>query len=404
MIPHFKTNKSDNPIVLMVHGYSHHFWGSEKVALATAETYKTLGYHPIFWLPNEGVFTERVLRSGFPVKFQNTRILSIRSPGLQAWLPLRVLALLARLRPAIIHATSLSPVPALLGASRLLGIPLVSQLQTVYEPDDMRRGLLAHVDLALPVSDKAASAATSFLEQNQVVRQPFVQSLLPPINIPAAGSLTKARMLRKSWGIGTGELAIGLVGQIIERKGVDLFLRACAHLVQCGYSVRPVLIGETPAGQESYGRQLESMISDLNLEAQLIRTGFVENVPEYMCALDLLAVPSRQEGLGLVAGEAMASGVPVVASRVGGLPELVKHEKTGLLVPPGDVESLAAALQRLAVNPLMRQKLSSTGRNFIRNECSCKAFAKGLRDALNMIRVEDPTLQGQAILSRLTGS
>jgi D-inositol-3-phosphate glycosyltransferase len=100
----------------------------------------------------------------------------------------------------------------------------------------------------------------------------------------------------------------------------------------------------------------------------------------------VVAVPSRREGFGLVAAEAMAHGKPVVASAVGGLLDLVVDGETGLLVPPGDVPALRAALDRLLSDPTLRRGLGSAGREravrLLAWETVLDATVAGYRDAL----------------------
>jgi glycosyltransferase involved in cell wall biosynthesis len=93
-------------------------------------------------------------------------------------------------------------------------------------------------------------------------------------------------------------------------------------------------------------------------------TGFVEHsaVPGVLASLDVLVLPSAYEEMGSVLTEAMAAGLPVVASDVGGIPEVVRHGETGLLVPPGDVAALAAALDRLVADPGLREHLAAGAR------------------------------------------
>jgi glycogen(starch) synthase len=93
-------------------------------------------------------------------------------------------------------------------------------------------------------------------------------------------------------------------------------------------------------------------------------TGFVAHteVPRILAGLDLLALPSQYEEMGSVLVEAMATGVPVVASRVGGIPDVVRDGVTGVLVPPGDAAALAAALDELVADPARRQRMCVAAR------------------------------------------
>jgi len=96
-----------------------------------------------------------------------------------------------------------------------------------------------------------------------------------------------------------------------------------------------------------------------------------------LAAADVVALPSRQEGLGVAALEAMAAGRPVVASRVGGLAEAIVPEETGLLVPPGDPMALATALARLARDPGLRARLGAAGRERVLGRYTAARMAEG---------------------------
>ena len=122
--------------------------------------------------------------------------------------------------------------------------------------------------------------------------------------------------------------------------------------------MRLLVAGDGPLSDRS------SAPGDLGLGERVRFLGFVTDVRSFMGACDALAFPTQpelSEGFGLAALEAMAAARPVIASRVGSLPEVVSDEITGLLVEPQDVAELAAALVRLAENPTLRQELGEQG-------------------------------------------
>mgnify|MGYP001283833029 CR=1 FL=1 len=106
----------------------------------------------------------------------------------------------------------------------------------------------------------------------------------------------------------------------------------------------------------------------------------VQDLPSFMNALDILVLPSIEESFGRVLIEAMACGKPVVASNVGGIPEIVEHEKTGLLVPHSDPAALAVAIKKLAEDPAMRVSMGTAGRERVLRRFSLKEHTKALHD------------------------
>jgi glycosyltransferase involved in cell wall biosynthesis len=116
------------------------------------------------------------------------------------------------------------------------------------------------------------------------------------------------------------------------------------------------------SAEEKYKKYLLAMIGRFNLENYFIvfdKHAPYSEIPKYMAAADVFALPSMAESLGVVLLEAMACGLPIVASNVGGIPELVTHNYNGLLVEPGDAEGLANSIVALLLNEELRKKLSS---------------------------------------------
>lgn len=144
---------------------------------------------------------------------------------------------------------------------------------------------------------------------------------------------------------------IVFVGRIVSEKGVEVLLRA---FKKQRVARELVIIGEGPQLDE-----LKTLASDLGIAERVTFTGYVsmENIRDFIITSEVVVVPSIwEEPYGLVALEGIACGVPVVASRVGGLPEIVRDFENGLLVPPGDIERLASAIELLLTD---RQLYSS---------------------------------------------
>jgi len=107
---------------------------------------------------------------------------------------------------------------------------------------------------------------------------------------------------------------------------------------------------------------LRNYVKENGLNNEVRFLGYRDDIPELLRKIDIVAVPSKREAFGMVAIESMAARVPVVATRVGGLPELIDNDHTGLLVPPGDTESLCMAIRYLIENPGIRKRMGEKGR------------------------------------------
>jgi glycosyltransferase involved in cell wall biosynthesis len=150
---------------------------------------------------------------------------------------------------------------------------------------------------------------------------------------------------------------------------MDFYLRAARILLDEGRDVRFLVIGAVSV-EKSYKSEMEELARKLNLEGNVIFTGQREDVADILRDVDLVVHPSLSEGLSNVILEAMAAALPVVATRVGGTPELVRDGATGLLVPPGNASDLAQAIARLLDDPALARGFGDTGRQRIIQEFS----------------------------------
>lgn len=165
---------------------------------------------------------------------------------------------------------------------------------------------------------------------------------------------------------------LGVFGRFSSEKGQDLFLDAMAELRDQNLSA--LLLGEGP----DEGR-LRQQVRDLSLEDRIHFLGYQEEVARYYALIDVLVLPSRSEGLPNVILEAMTCQVPVVATAVGGVPEIVQNESNGLLARPEDVASLALQIQRMVSDPQLAARLAQAGAAFVADAYSLPARLESFR-------------------------
>ena len=149
---------------------------------------------------------------------------------------------------------------------------------------------------------------------------------------------------------------VGCLGRLEPVKGTEYFLRAAALVSADHPQVRFVV-----AGRGSCAHALKDLAAKLGVAGLVDFVGYVDSAPALLKTLDVVVVPSLSEASGLTAMEAMALGVPVVATEVGGLSEVVENGATGLLVPPADEQALARAVTRLLENPELSRRFSAEG-------------------------------------------
>lgn len=238
------------------------------------------------------------------------------------------------------------------------------------------------VDKSLPpyqrIIDRILAPATS---SGLAVSNAVKEFLTGPRSVPRDrvqvlyNSVPKATA-RSSDPSGTSRgLRVGIVGRLDPVKGHVDFLAAAARVIQTVADAEFWIVGDGELATE-----LKSMAERLGLVEQVRFLGHCDDVPQLLGELDLLVACSHSEGFSLAAAEAMAHGLAVVGTDVGGIPEVVESGVTGILVPPGAPELLADAIERLLANDELRRKMGERGRERADTHFSMGATISRLRD------------------------
>ncbi len=163
--------------------------------------------------------------------------------------------------------------------------------------------------------------------------------------------------MRRALGIRDGRFAVGWVGRMTAVKRTDDVLRTFKQLRDLGVDACLCMVGDGPDRP-----QVEQLASELGIMRDCLFPGYQEEVGPFFAAFDVFVLPSGNEGTPVTAIEALASGCPVVATRVGGVPDVVRDGEDGFLVEPGAVEEVADRLARLARDPDLRARMGAAGR------------------------------------------
>ncbi len=170
--------------------------------------------------------------------------------------------------------------------------------------------------------------------------------------IPLATRSTERSAWRRRWGFATHSIVIGCVANYKVGKGLEVLVEVARRLRAESPDLRYVLVGEG-----SLRQALETQIGRSGLQSIVVLNGRVDDARCLYPAFDIAVQASATEGMPNVVLEAAAAGRPIVATAVGGTSEVLTSEENGLLVPSGDVDALADAIQRLAHDPALRQRL-----------------------------------------------
>jgi len=165
--------------------------------------------------------------------------------------------------------------------------------------------------------------------------------------------------IRRELGLGSS-FVVGCVARFFKNKGHRYLFAACRELAAEITDLRLLLLGS--GDREG----IEAMIREHGLDGRVVLAGYRRDIPACMRGMDLLVHPSLSESFGQVIVEAMAAGTAVVATEVGGVPEIVTHGETGLLVPPRDPGAIVRAVRELYRQPDLRRRLALAGRESVR--------------------------------------
>ncbi len=315
--------------------------GAERLLVDVLPRLAAYGQEPrVLALKGWGPVGEDLEKAGIPVTALGGRG---RKDPRPVW---RLLRLLREEPPARMHAHLTRAVLAASWAGRGLKVPLITHFHSLAGDRPRWQDRL---------EDGAGRRAAARVAVSSAVARDRAQRFQLPVDafqvVPNGIDIGRFAGLADLEAAGNRPLVAGFLGRLLIRdKGLDLLLDAMSILA-AGQGPAADLHLEVAGGPASTVTELAARATALGLGSRVRFLGEVPDAAAVLAGWDLLVLPSRREGFGLVLAEAMAAGRPVIASRAGGIPEVVDDGKTGLLVPTGDAPALAGALERLAGSP-----------------------------------------------------
>ncbi len=324
------------------------FSGGEVQVFLLMHGLRARGHRSILIAPAGSAAALRARRDGFDV-----REVGMRS-DLDFVSVLRCTRVLREIRPDLLHAHTARAVWIGGLAARRAEVPAIVTRRMDRELRPGWRTRLVYERLTRGVAAISESVAGALLEGGVPRERICVihSSIDPAAYLPAR---TRAEV-RAELGVSDSEVVVLTLGALVARKGLDVLFEALELLAT--RDLRPAV---WIAGDGEQRAALEALARKRSLTG-LKFLGRRGDVADLLHAADVFAMPSRREGLGVAALEALTSSCPVVASAVGGLAEVVESGVSGLLVPPEDSVALASALETLIRDPALRARFASGGR------------------------------------------
>lgn len=366
--------------------------GAQLSLLDLAEGLQSLGHRVTVACPGPGDFSRRLQDQGTVVRFckLNHRLFSpgtnsrlrVVSDGVglipSAFTALRLLFWGRKQKIDMIHANDFKSAlwVGLLG--RTMGARTVWHGHVFY-----RYGRLGRL---------AARPCDRVIVNSEAVRHSFLAGGIPAskvvtvyngLDLKAFPPLADKSGPRAALGLPPRVPVVGFVGRIAPRKGLEELLRSAVQVGAAIGDAHFLIAGDEVFFDDNAGGKsaMEALTEELGISSRCHFVGFREDVPTVMAALDVLAFPSWEEPFGRSIIEAMAVGRPVVASASGGVPEIVTHGVTGLLVPPRDPSSLAQALITVLRSPQQARVMGMRGREVVEERFSLRQHVEKI-DAL----------------------
>lgn len=300
------------------------------------------------------LITNKLEELGVPVDFVSVK--HLRDP----FNIFRILKYLRRHRPHVIH-TQLEFSDTLGNiAAKLLGIPSVSTVHTIENPPRTSRTFWRHrirwfvlrnfCTRIIAVSDKTR---THYIQYAKLPSNKFV-TLYNGIDLATFQS-PKHRAkseVRKSFDLPDKSIIVCTVAVLREQKGIQYMIGALPTILEQCPNVFYLIVGDG-----AYGQELKSFASGRGVEKQVIFAGYRTDIPELLSISDIFVLPTLGDALPTVLIEAMAARIPIVASNVGGVPEIIADKVTGLLIPPSNSSKLADACLQIIQNGVLANRL-----------------------------------------------
>ncbi len=291
---------------------------------------------------------------------------------------------LRRRRPDVIHSWTAHDNPYAELAGRLAGVParfgsLRTTLEStlMHEKSALHRWLMLHGSRRLVVNSETCAAE---LAAAGIGRQ-RVRLLRNCVEVDgdAQDSGGEAADLAEH-GVAPHHRLVGLVANLRRVKNHLFFVDAMARVLPEHSAARVLLVGQPLPSEPELPARIRERIAGHGLADRFILTGFRGDVPALLRRMEVCCLASKSEGMPNVVLEAMAAGRPVVATRVGGVPELVSDGETGLLVELGDTGAFAAAVSRLLADPELARRMGRAGRRRAARRHSCAEAVRRLEE------------------------
>lgn len=340
---------------------------------------------PIAAIPSkEGPFAEKLRAMGIDIRaislmeFSRYKCFSFLAAVF------RLVSLIKKEGVDLVHANSIYTAEQSFFAAKLAGVPCichVRDLVPILGAGKARSFVFRHMNRLIAISNAVKTDLTEKLN----IPERNIARIYNGVDARKFSPGVSGEAFRREFGLGSKKL-IGIIGRLSPEKGHESFLKATARLISDRDDIRIVIVGSSDLGPKDYREKLESLAAHLGVGDKVYFTGFRDDLPRIMAALDVVAVPSAAEPFGRVIIEAMAMEKPVVAFNTGAAPEILSRD-CGIIIGPQDSKGFIEAIFGLLADAARRKRLGSEGRRIV----------------LEKFSIEKNTLEIEGLYKKLLG-
>ncbi|SMD46052.1 Glycosyltransferase involved in cell wall bisynthesis [Aquiflexum balticum DSM 16537] len=287
-----------------------------------------------------------------------------------------VLNVIKRFRPHIIHGAIFEGMTMAAIGGSIGHVPIII-LEETSEPTTRSKKAIYLQRIFVMLSDKIigiSPAVCDFLIKKVKISEKKVLLINNGVPIPPRGNEKDSKSLKEKYGISEGDFIIGSVGRVFNDVKRFSDILESVKIINSP-KIKFLLLGKGPDLE-----MLEDIAKKMGIEKQFISVGYHHDPNPFFNIMDVFCLPSAHEGFGLAAVEAMLHELPVIATKVGGLKNIVLDEVTGFLIPPQRPKLLAEKILDLLHDPLKRKKLGQSGYLRAKENYTSERYCKELED------------------------
>ena len=378
-------SKSRNVLFLQS---SSELYGSGKIIHQVLRIYREEGFTPIVVLTGEGDLAELLKADGFIVRIQNLGILRRKYVTISGLINRfrknkAAYKFLDQLHQEFVFELVYSNTLAVFIGAYWASKNKLPHTWHIHEILHGPKPLIQFLSYLLDVSTKYPIAVSEAVKNHW--KSKLEKSKIEVIHngIPYEAYLQEDLSSKEEFGLPVDKLIISMIGRINPGKGQLFFLEMAQAILRTYPHVHFVLVGDPFPGYESIQEEIQTVINREELQKSVTDLGFRKDIPKILAATDIFVLPSiLPDSFPTVILEAMASGLPVVATRSGGAEEMVTEGETGFLIPIGDIEKGKLAIQKLIESEALRKEMGSNGRKKVLQEYSFEQFKEKIKNHL----------------------